>query len=244
VSAVLAEATCVVMPVFNEADTVCDVLDAVRIHHVGPVLVVDDGSTDETAACLASREDIDVVRHGTNRGYGSSLIDGFAHALAMGAGGIVTMDCDGQHEPRHIPGFVAALAEADIVSGSRYLPGSVPAGRQPADRAEVNARITAEVNARTGWGITDSFCGFKAYRSDAVRRLALSEPGYAMPMEVWAQAYLLGLRIEELPVDRIYFDHDRSFGEDLDDPERRHDYYLSVWRRCLAQGPRNGVKRG
>jgi len=230
--------TCVVMPVFNEAPTVGAVLDAVREHYDGWVVVVDDGSTDETAAIVGSRSDVLLVRHDGNQGYGATLRSGFRTALELGAETVITMDCDGQHEPGHIVQFCETLATCgtDIVSGSRYLPASGVAGEAPKDRQEVNRRVTEVLNAVTGWGLTDSFCGFKAYRADALRRVAVDEPGYAMPLEFWARAWHAGLTVCEMPVERIYNDHDRSFGQDLDDAERRFAYYMSVWERALAEG--------
>ena len=226
-------ASTVVLPVYNEASTVAGVLDAVRAVHAGPIVVVDDGSDDGTAAVLSTRDDVQVVTHVHNLGYGRSLIDGFAAALASGAEVVVTMDCDGQHEPAHIPGFFEALKAHDIVSGSRYLPASEAVGRPPRGRQAINERVTALINATTGWSLTDAFCGFKAYRADALRAMQLSEPGYAMPLQLWAEAYRAGLSVAELPVARIYFDGDRSFGQDLDDPDRRYAYYLRVWHDAL-----------
>lgn len=232
-----SESTCVVMPVYNEEPTVAAVLDAVRARFGGPVVVVDDGSTDRTVEHVAARDGIVLVGHGVNRGYGASLRTGFATALGTGAETIITMDCDGQHEPRHITEFCDELERcgSDIVSGSRYLPGSGAAGRVPPDRRAVNTHITAVINEVTGWGLTDAFCGFKAYRADAVRRVAIDEPGYAMPLEFWARAWKAGLTVCEMPVERIYMDHDRSFGQDLDDPAHRTAYYLQVWERALAE---------
>jgi len=222
------------MPVYNEASTVTPVLDAVRRFYSGEVIVIDDGSTDDTARVLASRGDIAVVRLDCNCGYGCALRIGFDIARELGVSRLVTMDCDGQHEPGHIPQFLEALGNgADIVSGSRYLPGSGSSGTVPPARREINARVTAEINAVTGWGLTDSFCGFKAYRADVLARLALSEPGYAMPLELWAKAWRAGLSVIEVPVERIYCDRDRSFGESLDDPEKRYTYYMDVWTRGL-----------
>lgn len=224
----------VILPVYNEAPTVACVLDAVRDVFSGPVIVIDDGSEDGTAALLAGRDDIQVVTHAVNAGYGASLIDGFAAARATGAEAVITMDCDGQHEPAHIPEFIAALDECAIVSGSRYLPESRTVGVAPAERQDVNRRVTEIINRATGWSITDAFCGFKSYRAEALERLALTEPGYAMPLELWARAYRAGLCVVEHPVERIYFDGDRSFGQDLDDPERRFQYYVRVWERALG----------
>lgn len=226
----------VVLPVYNEGATVSPVLDAVRLVYGGPVIVVDDGSTDATADVLASRDDVRVITHPQNVGYGRSLIDGLEEAMADGAEAIVTMDCDGQHEPAHIPEFFAALEDCDIASGSRYLPQSPVAGAAPPERQQVNRTVTAVVNELTGWHITDAFCGFKAYRSSALRRMHLTEPGYALPLELWAEAYRARLCVVELPVARIYFDGDRSFGQDLDDPQHRLAYYLHVWQRALERG--------
>lgn len=225
----------VVLPVYNEAVTVGGVLDAVRRVFDGPVIVVDDGSSDGTAAALAARGDIEVVTHPTNIGYGRALIDGFARALADGADAVVTMDCDGQHEPEHIPEFLAALETCDLASGSRYLADSEVLGTAPPSRQDVNRRVTSTINEVTGWSLTDAFCGFKAYRASALRAMQLTEPGYAMPLELWAQAYRAGLCVIELPVARIYFDGDRSFGQDLDDPEHRLGYYLRVWAHALEK---------
>lgn len=231
----------VLMPVFNEAASVGGVLDAVREHFSGTVIVVDDGSTDETPCIVAARPDISVVHLDRNCGYGCALRIGFDVAREMGVSRVITMDCDGQHEPAHIPQFFSALENGhDIVSGSRYLPGSSAAGiTVPPERRRVNEQVTAMINAVTGWELTDAFCGFKAYRLEALMGIELSECGYAMPLEMWAKAYKAGLSVAEIPVERIYCDRDRSFGADLDDPERRMRYYLDVWDRAMeGAGPR------
>ena len=224
------------MPVYNEAATLSDVLAAVRRHFDGEIIIVDDGSDDGTAELLARRSDVVVVRLDRNCGYGCALRIGFDVARELCLEQVVTMDCDGQHEPAHIPEFLKALDQGwDIVSGSRYLPASGANGEAPADRRAINARVTALVNEVTGWSLTDAFCGFKAYRTEALTRIPLTEPGYAMPLELWARAWRAGLSVRELAVERIYCDRDRSFGAALDDPERRMAYYLEVWTRALEE---------
>lgn len=226
----------VLIPVYNEAPSVAYVLDAVRAVFSRMVIVVNDGSTDGTGAVLAGHRDFCLIKHERNLGYGQSLINGFALARARGIDRLITMDCDGQHKPDHITRFFEALSEgSDIISGSRYLPESVATGTPPPGRQEVNARITQIINQVTGYRLTDAFCGFKAYRLAALDGIMLQEPGYGMPMDLWAKAYAAGLKIRELPIERIYYDHDRSFGVDLDDPEKRFAYYLRVWERALEE---------
>ena len=223
----------VALPVYNEVAYVDGVLDEVR-RYAPDVLVVDDGSSDGTAERLAQRRDIRVVTHADNRGYGAALASAFAYALRHDYDVLVTIDCDGQHQPRMIPEFVAAAAQADIVSGSRYLarfPGdSVP----PVQRRRINQAITDELNRRLGLQLTDAFCGFKAYRASAVRALHITEMGYAMPLEVWAQAAHARLSIVELPVPLLYLDEKRSFGGALDDASTRLEYYRLVLERSMA----------
>jgi len=238
------------LPVFNEVAHVANVLEEV-LEHAGHVLVVDDGSTDGTgerlAACVAGAGGrVRVIRHPVNRGYGAALATAFAETLAGAWEGLVTIDCDGQHQPRLIPRFVEAAGDpavgADIVSGSRFLepPRASTGVTPPAERRRVNETITAELNQRLGLSLTDAFCGFKAYTRRALESLHVSEPGYGMPLEVWVQAAAAGLRIVELPVPLVYLDLTRSFGAALDDAGTRLSHYRSVLGRALQAAELEG----
>jgi dolichol-phosphate mannosyltransferase len=88
--------------------------------------------------------------------------------------------------------------------------------------------VTEEVNAITGFGLTDAFCGFKAYSVKALKLLELRESGYSMPLQLWIQARFFGLRVVERAVSRIYDDPTRRFGGGLDDPDTRLAYYLET----------------
>ncbi|MFO0962415.1 MAG: glycosyltransferase family 2 protein [Phycisphaerales bacterium] len=227
--------TLLAIPVYNEAKSIDRVLGAVR-ERIRDVLVIDDGSTDQTPMRLAAHR-VEVVRHAENRGYGRSMQDIFRWALVDGYDWVITMDCDEQHEPASIPDFLQAIrgGTADVVSGSRYLRMSARDNDAPGDRRRINLQLTEELNARLGLGITDAFCGFKAYRVGALRRLTLDVDGYDFPMQFWVQAAAARLRIEEIPVPRIYNDPNRSFGAHLDDPERRLGVYRATLHRELLR---------
>lgn len=217
------------VPVYNEAKHVRDVLAQIR-RYSPDILTVNDGSTDGTADLLAAEPGVGRIDHPRNRGYGAALQSAFAHALAGGYDVLVTMDCDGQHEPARIPVLLEAIHDADIVSGSRYFRDFRQDTPAPTDRRYINATITAELNARYGLGITDAFCGFKAYRREALEKLRITEDGWGMPLQLWVQAARQGLRVKEIGVPRLYLDPTRAFGGVMNDPTERLAYY----RRVLA----------
>ena len=222
------------LPVYNEASHVSPVLDEV-LRYCREVLVVDDGSRDGTREILAARGDIHVVTHERNHGYGAALKSAFDFALQHGYEVLVTIDCDGQHEPCLIPQFIARAGDADIVSGSRYLQEFPGDSRPPEERRRINQLITQRVNRQLGLGLTDAFCGFKAYRVPILGKFSLTEMGYAMPLELWVQAARLGLRIVEAAVPLIYLDERRSFGGAMDQTETRLEVYRRVLEKAIGE---------
>jgi len=224
------------IPIYNEAKHVQGVLDAVR-RHSSDILVVDDGSTDGTSKLLDTEPGIHRMTHPANRGYGAAISTAFQYAIANRYDVLVTMDCDGQHEPSRIPVLLEALHACDIVSGSRYLRDFRQDTPAPSDRRFINATITAEINERYGLNITDAFCGFKAYRVDALAQLSITESGWAMPLQLWVQAARLGLRVNEIGVPRLYLDPSRAFGGALNDPTERLAYYRDVLAKAEADRP-------
>jgi glycosyltransferase involved in cell wall biosynthesis len=222
--------TLTAVPVYNEVDYVAGAI-AGALCYCPEVLVVDDGSTDGTSPLLAARDDIHLIAHARNLGYGAALRSAFDFAIRGGYDILVTIDCDGQHQPQLIPNFVQRCCadDVDIVSGSRYLRRFSGDSDPPEQRRRINQLVTEELSRRLGLSLTDAFCGFKAYSVPALAKIELTETGYAMPLELWVRAVQRGLRIVELPVPLIYLDEKRSFGGALDDADTR----LAVYRKVL-----------
>ena len=223
------------IPVYNEARHIESVIGEVATC-ARDILVIDDGSTDDTPKLLA-QQNVEVIRHAENRGYGRSIRDMLRWADFDGYEWLITMDCDEQHEPEAIPDFIEAIEadDADVISGSRYLRSHDGDDDPPVDRREINRRISKELEERLDLRVTDAFCGFKAYRIEACRDLRFDVNGYEFPMQFWVQAVAAGLRIKEIPVRLIYNDPTRSFGGPLDDSSNRLESYLSVMHLELSR---------
>jgi len=222
------------IPVHNEEAHLEPVLTEV-LRYADDVLVIDDGSTDRTPELLRGFSTIQVIRHPKNRGYGAGLQSAFTRALEAGYDGLVTLDCDGQHEPSMIPEIKAHLADADIVSGSRYLKVFDPSQVPPEQRRRINVEVTRWLVECLGLNVTDAFCGFKAYRSSAIEKFSITDDGYAMPLQVWVQAVEHGLSIVEVPVPLIYLDESRAFGGALDNAEYRLNPYRGGFQAALRK---------
>jgi len=106
----------------------------------------------------------------------------------------------------------------------------------PEERRRIGREIVGRINAVTGYGLTDAFCGFKMYRVAALAKLHLTEHGYGMPIELWMQAWKAGLNVTEKPIVLKYLDSQRTFGGELDDAETRRRYYHAIIDRELAAG--------
>ena len=225
----------IAIPVHNERKYVVPVLHKVRQYHPGDILVVDDGSTDGTSQIVADTPGILSVRHPANRGYGQSLIDAFCFAQRREYDWVITMDCDEQHEPERIPEFVRQIEtdQWDLISGSRYLQSMAGDDLPPTDRRKINATLTVRINRDLKLNITDAFCGYKAHRVEAMRKIHLDVPGYAFPMQLWPQVAAANLRLTEIPVRLIYNDPNRYFGGQLDDADNRLRHYLEVYKEQM-----------
>lgn len=225
----------IALPVFNEERHVIEVLTEVR-KYAEEILVIDDGSSDQTPELLKALTGIKVISHPVNRGYGAALKSAFDFAVAHQSeyDVLITIDCDGQHEPALLPELVQqmrAQAEVDILSGSRYLKSYAGASIPPEDRRQINVAVTRRINEQLGFQITDAFCGLKAYRIDSLSKFNVTDLGYAMPLQLWVQAAAHEMKIVEFPVPLVYLEEERSFGGSLDDAIKRKAYYDEVLDR-------------
>jgi hypothetical protein len=185
----------VVIPAYNEAPSIAMVVAGALRY--APVLVIDDGSTDATAA-EARRAGAEVVRHARRLGKGQALRSGFVAARVRGADVIVTVDGDGQHDPGDIPAVLAAAAAAPdaIIVGGRLRPGVVlPAGRLNAIRV-----AGFFVTWVTGQRLDDTQSGFRAYPATLFETIVLRRGGFVLETEVLVAAAARGVPVHEVPV--------------------------------------------
>jgi len=226
----------IAMPAYNEVRYIDDILKAV-LHYSDNILVIDDGSDDGTSEKLQKYlSDIIVLSHQTNQGYGQCLIDAFEYAYENKYEWLITLDCDHQHEPSHIPLFYSEIQKNkyDIISGSRYLnEKNIYSESPPPERVFINKKITNILNQYLMLELTDAFCGFKAYRTSAINQLELTEKGYGLPLQLWILASKKGLRIAEISVPLIYHDPERNFCGILENPNIRLNYYIDIIEKGL-----------
>lgn len=187
-----------IVPAFNEAPRVGDVVRA-ALEHL-PVLVVDDGSTDDTAG-RAREAGADVLVQPRNGGKGAALRAGFRAALDRGVEAIVTLDADGQHDPAEIAGFVATWRRggADLIVGRRDF------ARMPRVRRLSNTLGTLAFSWAVGRSIPDNQSGYRLLsRRLAERLLDGREAGFEFELETLVVAVRDGLAIDWLPIRTIY----------------------------------------
>jgi len=231
----------IAIPVFNEMD-VSNIIQRVKSFSID-VLVVDDGSTNGFTKDLEDVGNLHILTHTKNLGYGKTIIDAFTFATKNGYDYLLTIDSDGQHEPEEVTLFLKEIPfyDYDILSGSRYFFPTRVSKEAPLDRYRINKEITGILNRITGFDLTDSFCGFKAYKVEKLRLMHLTESGYGMPLQLWTQAWKLGLRVREIPVKLIYKDLTKRFKGILEDPNTRLRYYKNIIEEELAGIEQNGA---
>jgi dolichol-phosphate mannosyltransferase len=197
----------VIMPTYNERANVEST--AGRVRRAVPdadLLVVDDNSPDGTgdlADKLAAEDPhIHVLHREGKAGLGAAYIAGFRWALERGYDVMVEMDADGSHLPEELPRLLGALADADLVLGSRYVPGGTVVN-WPKSRELLSRGGNTYARLMLGISLKDSTGGYRAYRASTLRKIALDEvesQGYCFQVDLAMRAVQAGLRVTEVPI--------------------------------------------
>lgn len=198
--------TICVIPTYNEDETIAEVIGGCK-RYCDEILVVDDGSDDETAA-EATKAGARLIRHAARLGTGASLSTGFRAALQAGADIVVTVDADGQHSPEDIPRLFETifLGVTDLVNGSRFL-GDVKG--MPFLKRLGNSALSIITSILCGRQITDSQSGMRAYTRRVLETITHESAGYSWASEILLLASRNGFRFVEVPIKTIYPKHRR-----------------------------------
>jgi dolichol-phosphate mannosyltransferase len=199
--------TLVVIPTFNEAENIADILPAVLRALPCEVLVVDDDSPDGTGGLAVRLFENEprvhvIVRKGRPKGLGPSYVDGFLYALDAGFAFVVQMDADFSHEPAALPGLRKAAEGADLVIGSRWVKGG-QAGGWKLPRRTISRGGSWYARTVLGLRVRDVTSGFKCWRAGVLENMNLSSirsVGFAFQIEMNYRAHRGGLRIVEVPI--------------------------------------------
>lgn len=198
----------VVLPTYNEAENLERLVAAIldRLPESRRILIVDDSSPDgtgEIADRLASRhEAVEVLHRQVKEGLGPAYIAGFRRALSAGAELVIEMDADFSHDPAYLPRLLDAVRNADLVLGSRYVPGGGVTEWGPTRRA-ISHGGSVYARLMLGVGVRDLTGGFKCIRREVLEAIDLGSirsRGYAFQVELTYRAIQAGFRVVEVPI--------------------------------------------
>jgi dolichol-phosphate mannosyltransferase len=197
----------VVIPTYNELANLEDIVTRVRAAvPAADILVVDDNSPDGTgdlADKLAGHDDhVRVLHRPGKSGLGAAYIAGFRWALERRYGTLVEMDADGSHDPADLPRLLTALQDADLVVGSRWVPGGVVVN-WPRSREILSRGGNAYARVMLGVDVHDATGGYRAYRASTLRAIdlaAVESQGYCFQVDLTLRTVSAGLLVREVPI--------------------------------------------
>ena len=202
----------IIIPVFNEAATLREVLVSLEAHGYSRVIVVDDGSTEDIFYGISDLP-VYYLRHRTNLGQGAALQTGFEFAKKLNAAFVITFDADGQHDPGNLPALLHPLTkgEVDVTLGSRFLElkqEQMPSGRK------LILKLARMINLLfTGLLLSDAHNGLRAMNRKALHAISLSENRMAHASEFILQVKNHKLAFREIPVNIRYTDYSKNKGQ-------------------------------
>ncbi len=201
----------IVISAYNEEERIGDTIDStlgVDYVYTPKIIVVNDGSTDNTSQIVERKKGVTMISHNERMGKGKSIIDGCDFAVDRRAKYLVLMDADGQHDPQYFPELVNPLIRenVDVVLGSRYLRKIETDLFSPRERERflVNRTFVHLLNEIIGLTVSDPFCGYRALTTRAYMELYLRNPGYGIELETLIKAHAGNMNMKEVPVPRIY----------------------------------------
>jgi dolichol-phosphate mannosyltransferase len=199
--------TLIVIPTYNERENIANLItDVLRFAPQADILVIDDGSPDGTGQLVdeigATNPQVSALHRPGKMGLGTAYVLGFHYAIEHGYDLVFEMDADYSHNPKYLPDFLALAENADLVIGSRYIPGGDTPNWSPLRKFISGG---GNIFARTVLGIPVKDCtaGYRCYRTAALQRLnldAIHAQGYAFQVEMAYNFWKSGLRIRETPI--------------------------------------------
>lgn len=191
---------CAVIPAYNEESTLTLLIDKLKKHNID-IIIIDDGSTDRTAA-IARNQGVFLISHPSNQGKGRALRDGFQLALERDYEEVITLDADGQHNSDEIPLFTDKIlnSNAGIVVGNRlHLPKGMPLSR-----LSVNRFFSKIVSSVCKQNIPDALCGYRIIKKEVLKSITLHTHRFDIDPEILIKAAKMGFRIESVNIESIY----------------------------------------
>jgi dolichol-phosphate mannosyltransferase len=197
----------VLIPTYNERDNLAGVVARVRTVVPGlDIVVLDDNSPDGTGALaddLAAADDhVHVLHRPGKAGLGAAYLEGFQWALDRSYDAVIEMDADGSHQPEHLPSLIEAAQHADVVIGSRWIPGGAIVN-WPWHRKALSVGGNIYTRVLLGMPVHDATAGFRLYRTEALRTMGLGDvasQGYCFQVDLTWRAVRAGLVVVEVPI--------------------------------------------
>lgn len=197
----------VVIPTYNEVDNLREITSRVRAAvPAAELLVVDDASPDGTGALADQLAEADpqihVLHRAGKQGLGAAYVAGFALAAEQGFDVVVEMDADGSHAPEELPALLAALSDADVVLGSRWVPGGKVVN-WPRRRLVLSRGANLYTRLALGMPVRDATGGYRAYRMPVLDKIdidSVASQGYCFQVDLAWRAHRQGLRVREVPI--------------------------------------------